>query len=60
MKKVLGLLGSSFGLSFAHIKPVPHEHIGFLHPEDILLVGVVIALVGGAFLLGFKLSKRRA
>ncbi len=40
------------------IKPIEHPHVGFLHLEDILLLGVVVA-AGGISLFLFKIAAER-
>jgi len=57
MRKVCALLGITTGLAFAHIKPFEHPHIGIFHPEDILFIGVLAALVTISIMLGFRLKK---
>lgn len=52
MKKALAYLGVLYaGLSFAHIKPFEHQHVGFLHLEDLLTVLGVISVGAIAFVL---------
>ncbi len=47
-------------LSFAHIKPFPHQHIGHLHTEDILIGFTVISLIlAGSFFLVKSLRRER-
>ncbi len=57
LKRLFTALGLFVGFSFAHIKPAPHEHIGFLHVEDLLLAGALIALAGVAVFALSKLKK---
>jgi hypothetical protein len=45
--------------SFAHIKPFPHGHVGFLHPEDLVVLGAVVVLAVGGLLV-YRLAKRTA
>jgi len=51
MGRIIYLLAFISSSSFAHIKPFPHNHIGFLHAEDIFIITSLIALSGVAFLL---------
>jgi len=58
LKKVLAVFGIFSSGALAHIKPIEHPHVGFLHLEDILLLGVVVA-VGGISLFLFKIAAER-
>ena len=52
LKKLFASLGAFSVGAFAHVKPFPHEHVGFLHLEDILVVGFAVAVAGvGLFFL---------
>ncbi len=53
-KTVVPLLTAST-TALAHGKPFPHGHIGFFHPEDILMILVVFALLVGGFRILYKL-----
>ncbi len=58
MKKViLSLL--PVAISFAHIKPFPHSHIGFFHIEDFLIILGVLLLSALGFITYRKLSGRK-
>lgn len=52
-------IGVKFSLgivpAFSHVKPFPHQHIGFLHPEDLItLLGVLFTvLMGGVIVYAF-------
>ncbi len=38
--------------TFAHVKPFPHTHVGFLHPEEVVVIlGSALALGVAGFLL---------
>ncbi len=52
LRKLFAMLGVFSVGAFAHVKPFPHEHVGFLHLEDVLVVGFAVAVAGvGVFLL---------
>jgi len=53
-KLILMTLLSFCGGVFAHVKPYSHHHIGFLHPEEILALALLIA---GGVVLGYRLAK---
>ncbi len=59
-KKTFGGVLALGSVALAHIKPFEHEHIGFLHTEDVIMGLVALAvIVGGAFLIK-KLAGERA
>jgi hypothetical protein len=58
LRKLLVATLVLMGGAFAHVKPFAHEHIGFLHTEDILLVGAVAALVLGVLFVAVKRAVR--
>ncbi|EDP75716.1 hypothetical protein [Hydrogenivirga sp. 128-5-R1-1] len=60
VKRALGAVLLTYSLASAHLKPVPHEHIGLLHTEDILMAGVLLAVVGLSAFVGLRLVKRKA
>jgi len=37
LRKLLGVVLLLMGSASAHIKPVPHGHVGLLHTEDMAL-----------------------
>jgi len=43
--------------ALAHVKPFEHTHIGFLHPEELTAVAVLLSALG-AF-LGYRAVRRR-
>ncbi len=51
LKKLSAITLTLSSGSFAHIKPFEHKHIGFLHLEDVVVIGLSIVLVGASFLL---------
>ncbi len=47
MKYFVGFAGLIYGgFSFAHIKPFEHNHVGFLHPEEMAIVLGAMVLAG--------------
>jgi len=42
--------------AYAHMKPYDHPHVGFLHPEELTVLLLILAV--GLLLLGYGLLSR--